>query len=72
MHTAIFLQNRSPHRVLGRVVPKEAFIGKKLDVSHFRIFGSLVYCRVSFDNWKKLVPTIEKGIFMSYSETSKA
>jgi transposase InsO family protein len=69
---AVFLQNRSLHKVLGRDTLKEAFTGKNLDVSHFRIFGSLVYCHVSSNIKKKLEPAIVKGIFVGYSETAKA
>jgi transposase InsO family protein len=42
-YTAIYLQNRSPHRAVGDKTPKEAFSGKKPDVGHFRIFGCLTY-----------------------------
>jgi hypothetical protein len=58
--------------VLGRATPEEAFTGKKPDVSHFRIFGSLVYCHVPSESRKKLEPTAVKGIFVGYSETTKA
>lgn len=68
----MFLQNRSAHRILGRVTPEEAFTSKKLDVSHFWIFGTRVYCHVSKDSSKKLEPTTEKGIFVGYSETAQA
>jgi hypothetical protein len=51
---------------------EEAFTSKKLDVSHFKIFGSLVYCHVPLESMKKLEPTTVKGIFVGYSETSKA
>jgi hypothetical protein len=49
--------------------PKEAFIGKKPDVSHFKIFGSSVYVHVTKDSRKNLKPTIEVGIFVGYTET---
>ena len=42
------------------------------NVSHFQIFGSLVYYHVYLDSWKKLEPTIEKGTFVGHDETSKA
>ena len=31
-YTAVYLQNRSPHRVVGSMIPEEAFSGKKLEV----------------------------------------
>jgi len=58
--------------VLNRATPEEAFTGKKPDVSHFRIFGSLVYCHVPSESRKKLEPTTVKGIFVGYNEIAKA
>jgi hypothetical protein len=58
--------------VLGRATPKEAFTGKRLDVYHFRIFGSLVYHHVASESRKKLETMTPKGIFVGYSETTKA
>jgi transposase InsO family protein len=39
--TAVYLQNRSPKRILGKMTPKEAFTGRRLDVEHIKIFGCL-------------------------------
>ena len=39
---AVYLQNRSPHRILGKMTPEEAFIGRRPDVEHIRIFGCLI------------------------------
>jgi hypothetical protein len=47
---------------------EESFTGKKLDVSHFKIFGSSVYVHVTKDSRKKLEPTAEVGIFVGYIE----
>jgi hypothetical protein len=68
-NTAVYVQNRCPHRVLGMSTPEEAFTGKKLDVSHFKIFGSSVYVHVNKDSKKKMEPTAEVGIFLGYTET---
>src|ERR1700733_12082780 len=70
-NTSVYLQNRSPHCILGMKTPEEAFSGKRLDVGHFRIFGSLVYCHVTKDAWKKLEPTTKLVIFVGYTYTSK-
>ena len=48
---------------------KEAFSGKKPDVSYFKIFGSSAYCHVTKDARKKLEPTSEVGIFVGYIDT---
>ena len=49
--------------------PEEAFTSKKLDVSHFNIFGSSVYMHVTKDARKKLELTTEVGIFVGCTET---
>ena len=63
-NTVVYVQNRCPHRVLGMSTPEETFTSKKLDVSHFKIFGSSVYVHVTKDARKKLEPTVEVGIFV--------
>ncbi|KAH9291809.1 hypothetical protein KI387_043002 [Taxus chinensis] len=70
--TTVYIQNRVPHKVLGKMTPEEAFTGKKPDVGHFRIFGSLAYCHIPEDTRTKLDQTAEKGYLVGYSETSKA
>jgi len=49
--------------------PEEAYLGKRPDIGHFKIFGSLVYCHVTKDAQKKLRPTTELGIFLRYIGT---
>lgn len=49
--------------------PEEAYSGKKLDLSHLRIFGANVYMHVMKDARKKLEPTTEVGIFVGYIDT---
>ena len=68
-NTAVYVQNRCPHRVLGMSTPKEAFSGKKPDISHLKIFGSPVYIHVTKDARKKLEPTAEVRILVVYTET---
>jgi hypothetical protein len=38
-NTVVYVQNRSPQKILGNKTPKEVFTGKKPEVSHLRIFG---------------------------------
>ena len=49
--------------------PKEYFFVKRLDVGHFRIFGSSVYFHVTKDARKKLEPTTMLGILVGYIDT---
>ena len=44
----------------------------KLVVGHLRIFGCLVYIHVPKEKRSKIKPSDKKGIFVGYSETSKA
>eukprot|EP00253_Pinus_taeda_P029250 PITA_29250 len=71
-NTAVYLQNMSLHCALGHMTPEEAFSGKKLDISHLRIFGCITYSYIPKEKRTKLESTAEKGIFVGYSETSKA
>jgi hypothetical protein len=71
-YTAVYLQNMSPHSVVGSMTPEEAFSGKKTEVGHFRIFGCITYSYVPSKKRTKLEPMVERGIFVGYIETSKA
>jgi hypothetical protein len=70
--TAIYVQNRSPHRILKDMTPEEAFSGKKPIVENLRIFGCPVYSHIPKDKRNKLEPSGKKGIFVGYSDSSKA
>lgn len=48
---------------------EEAFSGRKLSVSHFRIFKVFAYCHVYKESRKKLEPTISLGVFVGYTQT---
>jgi hypothetical protein len=69
---AVYLQNRSPHTVLGKRTPEETFSGTRPDVSHIRIWGSVCYCHVPSEKRTKLDPTTVKGLLVGYNEASKA
>jgi hypothetical protein len=70
--TAVYLQNRSPHRILGKMTPEEAFTGRRPDVEHIRIFGCSTFSHVPSERRTKLDPTAQQGILVGYSEVSKA
>ena len=50
---------------------EEAFIWRKPNIGHLRMFGCLTYSYVPSEKRTKLEPTIEKGILVCYSETTK-
>jgi hypothetical protein len=51
---------------------RRLFFGKKPEVGHLRIFGCITFSYVPSEKRTKLEPTTERGIFVGYSETSKA
>jgi hypothetical protein len=71
-YTAVYLQNMSPHKAVGSMTPEEDFSGKMPEVGHFRIFGCITYSYVPSEKRTKMDPMAERGIFVGYSETSKA
>jgi uncharacterized membrane protein YvbJ len=70
--TAVYIQNRSPHAILGQKTPEEAFTGENPNVGHLRIFRCPIYIHVSKEKRTKMEPSEKKGIFVGYNETSKA
>ena len=69
--TSVYVQNRTPHRVLKNKTPEEVFFDKKPEVSHLRIFGCPVYIHIPKEKRTKLDPSGKKGIFLGYSKSSK-
>ena len=65
----VYIQNHIPHRILEMKTQEEAYSHKRPNVGHFRIFGSSVYFHVTKDEWKKIEPTIELGMFVGYTGT---
>jgi hypothetical protein len=59
-NTVVYLQNRSPHKVLGSKTPEELYSGKKPEIGHIRIFGCLTYSHVP--EGKKEKRTAEKKL----------
>ena len=49
--------------------PEEDFLGKRPDVSYFKIFGSSIYFHVTKYSRKNLEPTTELGILVGYIDT---
>jgi hypothetical protein len=70
--TAVYIQNRCPHKALEEKTPEEVFTGCKPSIDHLRIFGSPVYIHIPKEKRTKLKPSGKKGTFVGYSETSKA
>jgi transposase InsO family protein len=70
--TFVYIQNRCPHAILKEHTPKEVFLGIKPEVGHLRIFGCPMYTHVPKEKRTKMEPSGKKGVFVGYSENSKA
>jgi hypothetical protein len=71
-NTAVYIQNRCPPRILEDKKLDEAFTSVKPEVSHFRIFGCLIYIHVPVEKRTKLEPSSQKGLFVDSLLSSKA
>ena len=70
--TTIYLHNRISHSSLGNITLEEMFSGENPEVSHLKIFGFPVYIHIPKEKRTKLDPSGKKGLFVGYSEQSKA
>ena len=69
--TAVIIRNRSPTVAVENMTPYESFMGKKPDVSNFKVFGCKAYMHVPKELRKKWDSKSKKCIFIGYSTTSK-
>ena len=63
--------NRCPTSGVHDITPHEKFFGKKPDLSHVRIFGSIAYVHIPDATRQKLDPKSEKCILVGYSLEQK-
>ena len=70
--TTIYVQNQISHSALGNKAPEEIFSSEWPEVSHLNIFGCPVYIHIPKEKISKLDPLGKKGLFIGYSEQSKA
>ena len=65
--TAMYIMNRTPTFAVHDVTPEEKVFGKKLDLTHLKVFGCIAYVHVLDELRTKLDPKVEKCIFIGYS-----
>ena len=68
--TTCYLQNRSPHKVLGLNTPYAIWYGHKPHLAHLRVFGCIAYNHIPQEKRRKLDPHARKCIFTGYGEAS--
>nr|GEV94480.1 retrovirus-related Pol polyprotein from transposon TNT 1-94 [Tanacetum cinerariifolium] len=72
MATACYTQNRSSIRLRYGKKPYELLHNKLHDLSFFHVFGALCYPTNDSENFGKLQPKADIGIFIGYALTKKA
>ena len=66
-----YIHNRVPHKQLDGMTPFEAWSEHKLDVTHFRFFGSKAWAIIPTEKRKALKPQSREYLFVWYSKYSK-
>ena len=73
INTACYIINRAMVRNSSKKISYEMFKGKKSSLAHFIIFGIKCYVHINDKrNIDKFEAKSEPGIFLGYSETSRA
>ena len=68
---SVYILNRSPTKALDGMTPYEAWHGRKLAVSHLRVFGCLAFAK-ELGHIGKLDDRSTPGVFIGYAAGSKA
>ena len=68
----VYTLNRTGTRILSDYTPFEAYFGVPPSVSHLRPFGCPTYVHIPAPSRRKLDPKAQQGIFVGYSDESKA
>ena len=68
---SVYLKNRSPTKALINALPEEKWSGKRVDLSHLKVFGCVAYEHVPKQFRKKFDPTSKRHYFVGYCEESK-
>ncbi|CAH2087744.1 unnamed protein product [Euphydryas editha] len=71
VNTAVYLQNRILVSALNEKTPFELWTSRKPDISHLRVFGSVVMMHIPKEKRLKWDKKSEKGILVGYSEDVK-
>lgn len=71
MFCATYLINRTPTKALKDITPEEAWSGRKPNLKHLRIFGSIAYVHTPKEKRKKLDAKSSYHVFVGYDEHSK-
>ena len=70
-NTTVYLMNRCTTSRMHDVTPHKKFYGKKSDLSHVRIFGSIAFLHIPDENRQKLNRKSVECILVGYSLEQK-
>lgn len=72
--TANYIRNRCPTSAFGKQfltkTPAELWFGKKPNISHMRIFGTICYNHIPAEKRKKMEPKSSKCIMLGYASNN--
>ena len=68
---AVYLSNKSLTRNVKDKTPQETWNGRKANVDHLRVFGSIAYTHVPQQERSKLDDRSVKHVFVGYDSNSK-
>ncbi len=68
LNTAVYLVNHGPSVPLNMQLPEEAWSGKKVSLSHLRVFGAVAYLHIDEASRDKLDAKVKKCVFVGYGE----
>lgn len=71
VNTAAYIKNHTTSKVIGNKSPIEIWSGKKPDLSHFKVFGSVAMAMIPKEKRKKFDAKSKQLIFVGYCENQK-
>jgi hypothetical protein len=69
--TVVYIMNRTPIAAMHGMTLEEKYSGRKLDLSHLKMFGCITYIYLPDELWIKLDSKAEKCVFIGYSLEQK-
>ena len=71
LNIVVYIMSRISIATIHNVMLEEKYTGKKLDLSHMKVFGCIAYVHVLDELCTKLDPKAKKCVFIAYSLVKK-
>jgi hypothetical protein len=72
VNVAVYIKNRCPTKAFVSKTPQKAWSGRKLDVSHLKVFGCKAFAHVPDENRTKLESKLVLCVLLGCYEGTKA